>query len=201
MRSYPTHHNPSFHKQIFRSMLRELISLYLSSFTDKNSRPCSGWTLTHTEHTHTIYPKCQSWGTEQPPYAAKIQLTCKSCEIKLACNISFAWCIILKFCTEHGSNTAMLCAKFENYTSIAKWLIDRHDLERFELKTDFGRIWCIVTSPEFLEWLIVFNHPHGSWPGMPTHVGTAQLVMERPGSAQMGGMVNSLHEITWEHIT
>ena len=29
-------------------------------------------------------------------------------------NSLFIYLIILKFCTEHGSDTAMLCAKFQN---------------------------------------------------------------------------------------
>ena len=37
----------------------------------------------------------------------------KSCEIYFVNNIHFCCPILLKFCTEHGSDTAMLFAKFQ----------------------------------------------------------------------------------------
>ena len=40
-------------------------------------------------------------------------LNSKSCGISFAHNLFLSHPIILKFCTEHGSDTAMLCAKFK----------------------------------------------------------------------------------------
>ena len=53
------------------------------------------------------------------------------------CNIdSISW-IILKFCTERGSYTAMLCAKFQNDTTIDKSTMNQSDFLKFELMLIF----------------------------------------------------------------
>ena len=47
-------------------------------------------------------------------YPSETHLKLKSSEILLVHNIRFSGSIHFKFCTEHGSITAMLCAKFQN---------------------------------------------------------------------------------------
>ena len=60
-----------------------------------------------------------------------------SCDIYDAHNLLMGCQIILKFCTEHGSGTAMLCAKFWNdLTNVMDAMYD-WDLEEFELKAEF----------------------------------------------------------------
>ena len=42
--------------------------------------------------------------------------------------------IILKFCTEHGSITAVLYAKFQNDWATQEWIRDKRDFARFEFQ-------------------------------------------------------------------
>ena len=49
-------------------------------------------------------------------------------------NINLSCPIILKFCTKHGSGTAMLCAKFRNDWATEKYLMGIQDFTRFELR-------------------------------------------------------------------
>ena len=44
------------------------------------------------------------------------------------------WAIALKFCTEHGSITAVLCAKFQIDWTIETGVMDERDFARFEFK-------------------------------------------------------------------
>ena len=46
-------------------------------------------------------------------HLSKTHLKFKSREISFDQNIHFSCQIVLKFCTEHGSYTAVLCAKFQ----------------------------------------------------------------------------------------
>ena len=47
-------------------------------------------------------------------YPSETHLELKSHEISLVHNIRFNYLIDLKFCTEHGSDTAVLCAKLQS---------------------------------------------------------------------------------------
>ena len=47
-------------------------------------------------------------------YPPETHLKTKSREISFAHNFRFNCPIVLKFCTEHGSDTAVPCAKFQN---------------------------------------------------------------------------------------
>ena len=58
----------------------------------------------------------------------------KSREISFAHSYSFSYPIMLKFCTEHGSITAVLCAKFQNDWTSYMGVMDERDFTRFELK-------------------------------------------------------------------
>ena len=69
--------------------------------------------------------------------------TLKSHEILFAHNLFISYLIALKFCTEHGSDTAVLCAKFQNDWTV---VVDERDFARFEFKTSFGRISYILHS-------------------------------------------------------
>ena len=64
-------------------------------------------------------------------YPSEIHLKLKSREISFAHNSCFSWSIALKFYTEHGSNTAVLCAKFQT-----EWtdVMDERDIAIFEFK-------------------------------------------------------------------
>ena len=53
----------------------------------------------------------------------------------------------LNFCTKHGSDTAMLCAKFQNDWIIDTDVMDECDFAIFEFKMSFQRISRIAQHP------------------------------------------------------
>ena len=64
-------------------------------------------------------------------YPSQIHLKLKSCEISFAHNSCFSWPIALKFCTAHGSITAVLRAKFQTDWTIETDVMDERDFKRF----------------------------------------------------------------------
>ena len=60
----------------------------------------------------------------------------KSREISFAHNLSISYQIVLKFCTEYGSDTAVLRAKFQN--DWTRYVMDERDFARFEIRMSFG---------------------------------------------------------------
>ena len=73
-------------------------------------------------------------------YPSETHLELKSHEISLVHNIRFKCLIDLKFCTGHGSDTAVLCAKFQGDGSTEAFVMGKRDFARFEFKMNFGRI-------------------------------------------------------------
>ena len=55
--------------------------------------------------------------------------------------------IVLKLCTEYGSDTAVLCAKFQNDWAAETDAMDERDFARFDFKMSFGRISYITQYP------------------------------------------------------
>ena len=55
-------------------------------------------------------------------------------------NYMISCLIILKFCTEHGSVTAMPCAKLQNDYTAEMYDTDKFDFEKFKFTTSFRRI-------------------------------------------------------------
>ena len=59
---------------------------------------------------------------------------------QISCNFYHVQCflpicpIVLKFCTEHGSDTAVLCIKFQDDCATERDVIDEQDFARFQLK-------------------------------------------------------------------
>ena len=53
-------------------------------------------------------------------YQSETHLEPKSSEISFAINIRFSCPIVSKFCTEHDSDTATLCVKFQNDRAVEK---------------------------------------------------------------------------------
>ena len=60
----------------------------------------------------------------------------KSLENLFAHDLLLSCHIVLKFCTEHGSATAMLCANFQNDMASETDVLDERDFSRFELSSD-----------------------------------------------------------------
>ena len=61
-------------------------------------------------------------------------------EALFAHNLFCSCPIILKFCTKHGSDTAMLCVKFLNDWSTETDVIDKQVCTKFELKMNLKRL-------------------------------------------------------------
>ena len=57
------------------------------------------------------------------------------------------WPIILKFCTEHSIDTAVLCTKFQNNWTAESDVMEEWDLARFEFKMSFRQISYIAQHP------------------------------------------------------
>ena len=62
---------------------------------------------------------------------SKTDLQLKLYEIAFVHNLLLSCQMVLKFCTEHGSITAVLCAKFQNHLAIEMGVMDKRDLVRF----------------------------------------------------------------------
>ena len=77
-------------------------------------------------------------------YPSETHLKLKSAEILYVHNLLINHSIVLKFCPEHGSDTAMLCAKFQNDWTTETDFMDERDIARFEFKMSFRRISYIV---------------------------------------------------------
>ena len=52
--------------------------------------------------------------------------------------------VILKFCTEHGSLTAMLCAKSQNHWTADIDVINKQDFMRFDSRNIFRWVYPIM---------------------------------------------------------
>ena len=74
----------------------------------------------------------QTWSCYNIGYPSETHRRLKSCEILFVHNLSFSSPIILKFCTEHGSITAVHCANFQNDCTNEVDVIDKQVYTRFE---------------------------------------------------------------------
>ena len=75
-------------------------------------------------------------------YPPATHLKLKSRKIPFAYNLSISYPIVFFFsnCTEHGNDTAMLCANYQTNWTIEMEVMDKRDFARFEFKMSFGRI-------------------------------------------------------------
>ena len=80
-------------------------------------------------------------------YAPETHLKIKSREISFNHNLLLIWQIVSKFCTEHGSVTAVFCAKFQNDLTTDMDVMGERDFARFEFKMSFVWIFYNVTTP------------------------------------------------------
>ena len=86
-------------------------------------------------------------------YPSETHLKFKFCEISVVHNNRFICPIVSKFCTEHDSITAVLCAKFQNNWISYTWNIGKRDFTRFGFKSlgwisyaaQFPRFWSTPT--------------------------------------------------------
>ena len=83
-------------------------------------------------------------------YPSETHVKLKSREISLVHDIRLNKPSVLIFCTEHGSITAVLCAKFRNDCTIETDVTGKRDFARLEIKMSFGQISYIAKHPRFL---------------------------------------------------
>ena len=80
-------------------------------------------------------------------YLSETHLKLKSHEILFAHNLLLRYAIVLKFGTEHSSDTAVFCTKFQNNWKTGTDVMDEQVLTRFEFKMRLGLIWAYCTRP------------------------------------------------------
>ena len=92
-----------------------------------------------------------SWGFCNIGCPSKIHLKPKSHEISFAHNLLLSYPIVLKFCTEDGSITALLlCEECQNDAISPMDVTDEWDLARFAFKMSFGQICYIAQPPGYI---------------------------------------------------
>ena len=95
--------------------------------------------LSRTQNTETC---CNIWHH-------KTHLKLKFCKISLVHNIHFGCSVFLKLCTEHGSDTAVLCAKFQNDWINLIWVMASKFLADVTLKWFFEGYLILQLTPGF----------------------------------------------------
>ena len=69
-------------------------------------------------------------------YPVETHFKQKSCKILFAHELFLSYPITLNFCTEHGSGTAVLCAKFQNDLAKERVVMNAWDFTRFTFRKD-----------------------------------------------------------------
>ena len=64
-------------------------------------------------------------------------------------NILVSCQIVLKSCTEHGSITAVICAKYQNDSTSKKYVVDKRDFEKFGFNNQLRRTFEAIPGPRF----------------------------------------------------
>ena len=107
----------------------------------------------------SLMPKCILWGPIDtslglcPMWDIRPKIIkLKSRDILFVYNIRFNNPIVLKFCTEHGSYTVVLCTKFQDDWIIETDVMDKRDFARSEFKMIFGRMYYIAHNPSYTLW-------------------------------------------------
>ena len=79
-------------------------------------------------------------------YPSETRIKLNSLEISFAQNICFSCQIVLKICTEHdsdGSDTAVLCASFQNDLTTEEYVMRKRPLAKFEFTMAFGWVFLL----------------------------------------------------------
>ena len=91
-------------------------------------------------------------------YPSKTQLKPISRKISFARHLFLSNLITLKFCTEYGSITAVLCPKFQNDLATKTNFMDERDFARFEFKVRLRAVRKKWESHAFFLWCFVIYH-------------------------------------------
>ena len=131
---------------------------------------CKRPPFVYTTKVLAIYPR---WGLQGGKSTRNISVT----EISFAQDTYFGYLIILKICTEHGSLTAVLCAKFQNDFTADMCAMEERYFARFESEVGMGWISSVTALP----WGLQLSEPpslsvDGIWLG----VGVASAAAKCP---------------------
>ena len=80
------------------------------------------------------------WTLCDTGYLSEMHLKLKCCKISFVHNICFSCPIPLNFCSEHNSDTAMLCTKFHNDWVTEKQVMGKQDFMKLGFKMSFRQI-------------------------------------------------------------
>ena len=83
-------------------------------------------------------------------YPSEKHIIPKSRKILFAHNSCLSWPIVLEFCTEQDSITAVFHANFQTNQPIEMDVMDEQNFLRFEFERSFGRIAHTAQNPWFL---------------------------------------------------
>ena len=85
--------------------------------------------------------------------------------ILFACKLLLSCQIILKFCTEHGSGTAVLCANFQNDLTSEIDVLDEWGFMRFEFRMSLDRYPILQLASRSFQWPMVSTRAadSGQW--------------------------------------
>ena len=81
-------------------------------------------------------------------YPTETQLKLKSREVSFVHNFVLCCSIVLKCYSEHGSDTTMRCATFQNDRTTEKYVVRKRDFTRFEFEVSFGGGIADCNSPQ-----------------------------------------------------
>ena len=103
--------------------------------------------MTSSSQTYAVVFYKRSGARSNKHIRPKSVLNLKSREISFFHKTFLHCSITLIFCTEHGSYTAVICAKYQSdWTTIGDFM-DERDFARFQFKTDSDRLGFIDTGP------------------------------------------------------
>ena len=84
-------------------------------------------------------------------YPSKRHLKLKSCKISFPHNLLLSCQIVFKFCTEHGSITAVLCTKFKNNSTNNMGAMREWNFMRFEFNMRLDGYSTLQQPPECMD--------------------------------------------------
>ena len=130
------------------------------------------------------------WALCNMGHPCQTHLKHESREISFAHKISLFSPIVLKFCTEHGSDTAVLCAKFQKDWTAESGVKDERNFARFEFKMSFRRMSHVAQCPR--PDFELQETPHNISPSRASYGVSAVSILEKRHHIVTGPHCNTL---------
>ena len=129
-------------KGSFQYQLLQFHEMSVKSYATKLGVQSYNWEILHTNHANLLRRGVAIYDRDPPkPQASERE----SCEISFAHDICLSCSIVLKFHTEHGSDTAILCAKFYNDCTTTMCVMAERYFARVVFQMRFDRVSCLRT--------------------------------------------------------